>query len=40
MVKERGLIFAEVKLDKSSVFDDFIKPTVKTERMTRSTADA
>ncbi|TIN07182.1 MAG: phosphoglycerate dehydrogenase, partial [Mesorhizobium sp.] len=31
MVKERGIIVAEVKRDKSGVFDGYIKLTVKTE---------
>ena len=35
MVKERGIIVAEVKRDKSGVFDGYIKLTVKTEHMTR-----
>lgn len=38
MVKERGIIVAEVKRDKSGVFDGYIKLTVKTEKMTRSVA--
>ena len=38
MVKERGIIVAEVKRDKSGVFDGYIKLTVKTERRTRSIA--
>jgi D-3-phosphoglycerate dehydrogenase len=38
MVKERGIIVAEVKRDKSGVFDGYIKLTVKTENMTRSIA--
>lgn len=38
MVKERGIIVAEVKRDKSGVFDGYIKLTVKTEKMTRSIA--
>jgi len=38
MVKERGIIVAEVKRDKSGVFDGYIKLTVKTEHMTRSIA--
>ena len=32
MVKERGIIVAEVKRDKSGVFDGYIKLTVKTEQ--------
>ena len=38
MVKERGIIVAEVKRDKSGVFDGYIKLTVKTEKRTRSIA--
>ncbi|GAA2834142.1 D-3-phosphoglycerate dehydrogenase [Aminobacter aminovorans] len=38
MVKERGIIVAEVKRDKSGVFDGYIKLSVKTEHMTRSIA--
>jgi D-3-phosphoglycerate dehydrogenase len=38
MVKERGIIVAEVKRDKSGVFDGYIKLTVKTEQKTRSIA--
>jgi D-3-phosphoglycerate dehydrogenase len=38
MVKERGIIVAEVKRDKSGVFDGYIKLTVKTEKMSRSIA--
>jgi D-3-phosphoglycerate dehydrogenase len=38
MVKERGIIVAEVKRDKSGVFDGYIKLTVKTEHVTRSIA--
>ncbi|RWM24748.1 phosphoglycerate dehydrogenase [Mesorhizobium sp.] len=38
MVKERGIIVAEVKRDKSGVFDGYIKLTVTTEHMTRSIA--
>ena len=38
MVKERGIIVAEVKRDKSGVFDGYIKLTVKTEQQTRSIA--
>ncbi len=38
MVKERGIIVAEVKRDKSGVFDGYIKLTVKTENMTRAIA--
>lgn len=38
MVKERGIIVAEVKRDKSGVFDGYVKLTVKTEKMTRSIA--
>ena len=38
MVKERGIIVAEVKRDKSGVFDGYIKLTVKTESQTRSIA--
>ncbi len=38
MVKERGIIVAEVKRDKSGVFDGYIKLTVTTEKMTRSIA--
>jgi D-3-phosphoglycerate dehydrogenase len=38
MVKERGIIVAEVKRDKSGVFDGYIKLTVKTATMTRSIA--
>ncbi|MBL8583868.1 MAG: phosphoglycerate dehydrogenase [Rhizobiaceae bacterium] len=38
MVKERGIIVAEVKRDKSGVFDGYIKLTVKTQNMTRSIA--
>jgi D-3-phosphoglycerate dehydrogenase len=38
MVKERGIIVAEVKRDKSGVFDGYIKLTVKTEHRTRSIA--
>ncbi|MGP2494081.1 phosphoglycerate dehydrogenase [Mesorhizobium sp. PUT5] len=38
MVKERGIIVAEVKRDKSGVFDGYIKLTVKTEKQTRSIA--
>ncbi len=38
MAKERGIIVAEVRRDKSGVFDGYIKLTVKTERKTRSIA--
>ncbi|GLS30541.1 D-3-phosphoglycerate dehydrogenase [Mesorhizobium albiziae] len=38
MVKERGIIVAEVKRDKSGVFDGYIKLTVKTDKQTRSIA--
>ncbi len=38
MIKERGVIVAEVKRDKSGVYDGYIKLTVKTERQTRSVA--
>ncbi|HET9538737.1 MAG TPA: phosphoglycerate dehydrogenase [Mesorhizobium sp.] len=38
MVKERGIIVAEIKRDKSGVFDGYIKLTVKTESRTRSIA--
>jgi D-3-phosphoglycerate dehydrogenase len=38
MVKERGIIVAEVKRDKSGVFDGYIKLTVKTEHRTRAIA--
>ena len=38
MVKERGVIVAEVKRDKSGVFDGYIKLTVRTEKKTRSIA--
>ena len=38
MVKERGIIVAEVKRDKSGVFDGYIKLTVKTQLRTRSIA--
>jgi len=38
MVKERGIIVAEVKRDKSGVFDGYIKLTVKTTTRTRSIA--
>jgi D-3-phosphoglycerate dehydrogenase len=38
MVKERGIIVAEVKRDKSGVFDGYIKLTVRTEKKTRSIA--
>ena len=38
MVKERGIILAEVKRDKSGVFDGYIKLTVTTEHMKRSIA--
>jgi len=38
MVKERGIIVAEVKRDKSGVFDGYIKLTVKTNKQTRSIA--
>ncbi|WP_309082582.1 phosphoglycerate dehydrogenase [Chelativorans sp.] len=38
MVKERGIIVAEVKRDKSGVFDGYIKLTVKTAERTRSIA--
>jgi D-3-phosphoglycerate dehydrogenase len=38
MVKERGVIVAEVKRDKSGVFDGYIKLTVVTEKQTRSIA--
>jgi D-3-phosphoglycerate dehydrogenase len=38
MVKERGVIVAEVKRDKSGVFDGYIKLTVKTEKKTRAIA--
>jgi D-3-phosphoglycerate dehydrogenase len=38
MVKERGVIVAEVKRDKSGVFDGYIKLTVTTEKQTRSIA--
>jgi D-3-phosphoglycerate dehydrogenase / 2-oxoglutarate reductase len=38
MVKERGIIVAEVKRDKSGVFDGYIMLKVKTEHMTRSIA--
>ena len=38
MAKERGIIVAEVKRDKSGVFDGYIKLTVTTEHMKRSIA--
>ncbi len=38
MAKERGIIVAEVKRDKSGVFDGYIKLTVKTEKKTRAIA--
>jgi D-3-phosphoglycerate dehydrogenase len=38
MVKERGIIVAEVKRDKSGVFDGYIKLTVTTEKQTRTIA--
>jgi D-3-phosphoglycerate dehydrogenase len=38
MVKERGIIVAEVKRDKSGVFDGYIKLTVKTKKQERSIA--
>ncbi len=38
MAKERGVILAEVKRDKSGVFDGYIKLTVKTAKQTRSIA--
>ena len=38
MVKERGIIVAEIKRDKSGVFDGYIKLTVKTAQRTRSIA--
>jgi D-3-phosphoglycerate dehydrogenase / 2-oxoglutarate reductase len=38
MAKERGVIVAEVKRDKSGVFDGYIKLTVKTTERTRSIA--
>jgi D-3-phosphoglycerate dehydrogenase / 2-oxoglutarate reductase len=38
MAKERGIILAEVKRDKSGVFDGYIKLTVKSEKRTRSIA--
>ena len=38
MAKERGIIVAEVKRDKSGVFDGYIKLTVTTEKQTRSIA--
>ncbi len=38
MVKERGIIVAEVKRDKSGVFDGYIRLTVKTEHQERSIA--
>ncbi len=38
MVKERGIIVAEVKRDKSGVFDGYIKLTVKTAQKTRAIA--
>jgi len=38
MVKERGIIVAEVKRDKSGVFDGYIMLKVTTEHMTRSIA--
>ncbi|MFC5386949.1 phosphoglycerate dehydrogenase [Aquamicrobium segne] len=38
MVKERGIIVAEVKRDKSGVFDGYIKLTVKTEHRQRAIA--
>jgi D-3-phosphoglycerate dehydrogenase len=38
MVKERGIIVAEVKRDKSGVFDGYIKLAVKTEHRTRAIA--
>ena len=36
MAKERGIIVAEVKRDKSGVFDGYIKLTVKTEQAGRA----
>jgi D-3-phosphoglycerate dehydrogenase len=38
MVKERGIIVAEVKRDKSGVFDGYIRLTVKTAKQTRAIA--
>ena len=38
MAKERGIIVAEVKRDKSGVFDGYIRLTVKTEQQERSVA--
>jgi D-3-phosphoglycerate dehydrogenase len=38
MIKEKGIILAEVKRDKSGVFDGYIKLTVTTDNMTRSVA--
>src|SRR5262249_8602189 len=38
MAKERGVIIAEVKRDKSGVFDGYIMLKVTTENMTRSIA--
>ena len=40
MVKERGIIVAEVKRDKSGVFDGYIRLTVRTENRERSIAGA
>jgi D-3-phosphoglycerate dehydrogenase len=38
MVKERGIIVAEVKRDKSGVFDGYIRLTVKMAKQTRAVA--
>jgi len=38
MVKERGIIVAEVKRDKSGVFDGYIRLTVKSAKQTRAIA--
>jgi D-3-phosphoglycerate dehydrogenase len=38
MAKERGILFSEVKRDKSGIFDGYIRLTVKTENQTRSIA--
>jgi len=38
MIKEKGIVLAEVKRDKTGVYDGYIKLTVTTDTMTRSIA--
>lgn len=38
MIKEKGIVLAEVKRDKTGVYDGYIKLTVTTDSMTRSVA--